>query len=103
MTVVKFVFRKDIGTEDFCEDRDIPAWRQLNKISMNLLKKLRIPCRLFLTKIKVLLGKMLGKFYYFYSLLFPMKIPNADTTLTGRFIILVLPEVPPITCSDSYL
>jgi len=36
MTVVRFVFRNDIGTEDFGEDRDIPAWRQLNKISTEL-------------------------------------------------------------------
>jgi hypothetical protein len=39
MTVVKFVFREDIGTEDFCEHRDIPAWRQLNKIFNELAKE----------------------------------------------------------------
>jgi hypothetical protein len=36
MTVVRFVFRNDIGTEDFDEHKDIPAWRQLNKISREL-------------------------------------------------------------------
>jgi hypothetical protein len=41
MTVVKFVFRNDIGTEDFGEEQDIPAWRQLNKISKELAKEVR--------------------------------------------------------------
>ncbi len=39
MTVAKFVFRKDIGTEDFDTERDIPALRQLNKILKELNKE----------------------------------------------------------------
>jgi len=39
MTVAKFVFRNDIGTDAFSEDTDIPAWRQLNKISKELNKE----------------------------------------------------------------
>jgi len=41
MTLVKFVFRNDIGTEDFGEEQDIPAWRQLNKISKELAKEVQ--------------------------------------------------------------